>query len=105
MKNVSLKLSKLRLSLIESVGLLNEVIGDLNETVVPREFGTGPGPSPGLNDPGLVSKAEWHQKFVVLSERARDSKKSERLQLLRELAEMVASAIKVMTDPIGGGDD
>lgn len=101
MKNVSSKLSKLRLTLVESVGLLNEVIGDLNETVVPREFGTGPG----LNDPGLVSKAEWHQKFVVLSERARDSKKSERLQLLRELAEMVASAIKVMTDPIGGGDD
>lgn len=103
MKNVSSKLLKLRLNLVESVGLLNEVIGELNNTEVPREF--GPVSVQTLGDPGLVSKAEWHQKFVVLSERARDSKKSERLQLLRELAEMVASAIKVMTDPIGGGDE
>lgn len=103
MKSVSSKLTKLRLNLAESIELLDQIALELSDDV-PLDRGVSKAADQ-TTDPGLVSKAEWHQRFVALSERARDSKKSERLELLRELLEMVGSAIKVMTEPVGGDSD
>lgn len=112
MKSVSSKLTKLRLNLAESIELLDQIALEIGSDVdrVPLDgvgllHSTVSKAADQTTDPGLVSKAEWHQRFVALSERARDSKKSERLELLRELLEMVGSAIKVMTEPVGGDND